>query len=171
MTTHAIPYFDSLCKDKCHHSCHSSRSRGTCILVNNNKPHSVISQISSECGNYGILICKIFTEVYAFVNIYGPNNDEPGFFLETFSQLKDVEIDHIIVAGDLNFVIDHNKDSLHYMREHNKNAKRVFLHLIDKHNLIDIWRHFNPSKRSYTWNRVNPLSVEDWICFFLLVNI
>ena len=107
MTTRAIPYFNSLWKGKCYHSCHSSRSRGTCILVNNNISYSVISQISSECGNYVILICKIFADVYAFVNIYGPNDDEPNFFLELFSHIKDVEIDHIVVAGDFNFIIDH----------------------------------------------------------------
>ena len=85
----------------------------------------------------------MFAEVYAFVNIYGPNDDEPNFFLELFGHIKDVEIDHIVVAGDFNFIIDHNKDSLNYVREHNKKAKRVFISLTDKYNLIDIWRRSN----------------------------
>ena len=167
MTTRAIPFFNSLWKGKCYHSCHSSRSRGTCILVNNNISYSVISQISSECGNYVILICKIFADVYAFVNIYGPNDDEPNFFLGLFSHIKDIEIDHIVVAGDFNFIIDHNKDSLNYVREHNKKAKRAFLGLTDKYNLIDIWRRSNPSQRSYTWTRVNPLKCGRLDMFFV----
>lgn len=167
MTPQTLPYFDSLWDGKCYHSCHSSHSRGTCIFIRKNTQNHIITEINSECGNYIILICRIHTEVFAFVNIYGPNRDQPTFFTKVFDHLKDIEVEHIVVAGDMNFIVDHETDCLNYVRENNMNAKRAFLQLADDFNLVDIWRYFNPITRKYTWNRRNPFKCGRLDMFFI----
>ena len=157
MTTRMIPYFECLWKGKGYHSCFSPRSRGTSILIRNTMQHSLISVINSDCGNYVIVVCKICTDTYAFVNVYGPNKDNPDFFTELGDHLDNFNVDHTVIGGDMNFVIDPNTDSLNYVSEYNRRAKQVFLQLTDRHNLIDIWRHTHPCDEKYTWVRKNPL--------------
>ena len=167
LTARALPYFNSLWKGGCYHACYSSCSRGSSILVSKNTEHNIIKEISSVCGNYVIAICRIGTEVFAFINIYGPNRDQPNFFVECFAHLENIEIDHVILGGDMNFVIDYELDSLNYVRENNVNAKRKFLEISDKHNLLDIWRSLNPSVRKYTWSRKNPFKCGRLDMFFV----
>ena len=167
MTTRSSTFFNSLWRGKCYHSCYSSRSRGTCILIDNNVQHSLIAEIMSDCGNYVIVICKVNRDTFAFINIYGPNRDSPNFFSEVLNHLEDVEVDHVILAGDLNFTIDSDIDCLNYVREHNVNAKLAFLQQTDKYNLIDIWRHAHPAERKYTWIRKNPFQCGRLDMFFV----
>ena len=36
------------------------------------------------------------------MNIYGPNSDDPDFFLNVFSKIDDSDHANLIVGGDLN---------------------------------------------------------------------
>ena len=167
LTERALPYFNSLWKGRCYHSWHSSDSRGACILISKNTEHKIIKEIKSDCGNYVILVCRIWNEVFALISLYGPNRDQPNFFVECFAHLKDIEIDHMILGGDMNFVIDPEIDCLNYVRENNVNAKQTFLRLSDENYLVDIWRHLNPTERKYTWTRKNPLKCGRLDMFFI----
>ena len=167
MTTDNIPYFNNLWNGKCYHACHTSRSRGSCILFSRNTQHELIKEIRDDSGNFMIVICKISTEVFAFINVYGPNRDQPQFFVEIFSKLEDIEIDNIITGGDMNFIIDPEADSLNYVRDNNVNAKQAFVKIANDNNLVDIWRHFNQPERKYTWTRTNPFKCGRLDMFFI----
>ena len=135
-------------------------------MFSKNTQHSIIKEIYSQCGNYVIVICKIKTETFAFLSIYGPNNDQPEFFQELFEQLKGIEVDHTILGGDFNFIIDPQTDALNYARENNVNARKKLIQLIQENNIVDIWRQFNPLERKYTWTRRNPLKCGCLDMFF-----
>ena len=167
LTAKTIPYFDSLWRGKAYHSCLSSRSRGTSILISSNLQYTAITDIKADCGNYVIVVCKINTESYAFVNIYGPNEDCPPFYRKLNNILEQFNVDYIIVAGDLNFVIDPATDSLNYVGENNINAKQTFLELTGKYNLVDAWRQLHPTECNYTWSRKNPLKRGRLDMFFI----
>ena len=147
-TKESLPYFNNLWQGKCYHSFHSSRSRGSCILFSKSTQHNIIKEINSPCGNYVIVICKINTETFAFVSVYGPNNDQPLFFQEMFERLNNIEVDHTVLGGDFNFIMDSQKDSLNYNRENNINAKEKFKQLMLESNITDVWRRFNPMGRN-----------------------
>ena len=119
LTSFSVPFFNDLWKGKSCHSCCSSVSRGTCILIDNKLQHSLIKEISSDCGNYVITICEVNTDTYAFISVYSPNRDCPQFFAKIFSCLEQVEVDFIVVGGDMNFTIDPEKDCHNYRRENN----------------------------------------------------
>ena len=76
------------------------------------------------------------------------------FYKSFFHNLKGFEVDHIVVAGDMNFIIDHKTDCLNYARENNENARRAFLQLADDFNLIDRYIEiFHPNQSKCTWSR------------------
>ena len=167
MTEQTLPFFNSLWRGTAYHSCFSARSRGTCILIDRNTSYSLIKNINSTCGNYVIVICRIQTHVFAFICLYGPNRDSPLFFTELFEHLENIEVDHIVLAGDMNFVIDPERDCLNYRTENNVNARQNFMQLANTFNMIDIWRQFNPNERVYTWTRKNPFQSGRLDMFFV----
>ena len=71
----------------------------------------LIAEKKSECGNFHMVACKIDNEAFLFVNVYGPNEDRPVFYKKLNNSIDEFSVDFIIVAGDLNFVIDPNIDS------------------------------------------------------------
>ena len=156
LTPKAIPFFDTLWKGTCFHSCFSSRSRGTSILFNRSLQYTLITDKSSECGNFHMVSCQINNETYLFVNVYGPNEDKPAFYEELNGHIGQFNVDFIILAGDLNFVMNPDADSLYYVGENNIRAKQAFKNLSYKYNLIDAWRQVHPNDRKYTWRRNTP---------------
>ena len=129
LTASSIPYFDSLWNGKAYHSCLTSRSRGASILINSNLQYSLIAEQASVCGNFQIVACKILDESYLLVSVYGPNEDNPAFYKNLSNIIEQFDVQYTIVAGDFNFVIDPNSDSLHYAGEYNVLAKQEFLKL------------------------------------------
>lgn len=167
LTEKTVPYFDNLWYGKAYHSCFSSRSRGTSILFNNNVQYSIITEKKSECGNFLMIVCKIHNESYLFVNVYGPNQDNPTFYKNLNDMIEQFDVHHTIVAGDFNFVMIPETDSLNYVNENNVRAKQTFLELSYKYNLIDAWRHMHPTERKYTWLRKTPIKAGRLDMFFV----
>ena len=157
LTTNTSHYFNNLWKGKTYHSCYTNRSRGVAIMVNHTLHHELIDFQKTECGNCLIITCKIGTRTYLLANIYGPNEDNPNFYLSLRSCIESCHTDHIILAGDFNFVMDFNRDTLNYVREHNTRAKEVFKNFANDNNLCDLWRKLHPNEMQYTWSKRNPL--------------
>ena len=162
-----IPYFDSLWHGNAYHSCFSSRSRGVSILISNTSPCSQLTLQKSSCGNLIFLRCIIDNESYLLVNVYGPNKDEPDFYKRLGTSIGKFDFQHIIVAGDFNFVMNPEKDSLNYINENNINAKQIFLEITDKHDMVDAWRHVHTDDRNYTWTKKTPFKAGRLDMFFV----
>ena len=89
-------------------------------------------------------------------NIYTPNNDDPGFFQRFFERLQDFNGDEITVSGDLNLVLDFNKDKkggLAKTHQHCAKVVQEYMHVLD---LADDWGTLNQEEQKYTWRRKNP---------------
>ena len=167
LTSNTVPYFDNLWFGKAYHSCFSSRSRGTSILINSTLQYSEIAESKSDCGNFHMLACKIHNESYLLVNVYGPNEDNPAFYQRLNKLIEQNNVQYTIVAGDLNFVMVPEVDSLNYVGEYNTRAKQKFTELSYKYSLIDVWRHMHPNDRKYTWLRKTPLKAGRLDMFFV----
>ena len=171
ITKKSTHFFNSLWPGKCYHSCHTNRSRGVTILIKQSVQQELIEVQYSECGNFVIVVCKFGTETYLMVSIYGPNEDDPNFYTNLSHTIRSYDTDHVIMAGDFNFVINPSIDSYNYAREYNPNAKRVFLNLVDEEELVDAWRELNPEKSEYTWARNNPIKCGRLDMFFVNANL
>ena len=82
VTVNSMHSFDRLWPGTCYHACKTSNSRGTSILIRRTLQHDIISEHYDSEGNYIVLICKIHSQIYTFVSVYGPNDDRPVFFLK-----------------------------------------------------------------------------------------
>ena len=160
-----IPFFDTLWPGKCYHSCKASNSGGTTILTKPSLPYDLIVEHSSEDGNFVLVVIKIKNNLLTIVNIYGPNDDTPSFYKRIDALLQQVPQENIIIGGDYNFVIDRVLDS-NYQQENNIHARKTFINIAKKYNLVDIWRRTHPDDREYTWTRRHPLKYGRLDMFF-----
>ena len=134
----------------------SSNSRGTCILFKNNI-NMVIhgSQIDTE-GRYVIIDIEIDTIRLTLASVYGPNEDNPEFFLNFVEHIESFENDNRIIAGDWNFVLDLDNDKKGGLRHTNFQARDIILAWMEETDMIDLWRHQNPDSFVFTWKRLRP---------------
>lgn len=141
----------------CFFSNYKSNARGVAILFNKNVEYKVHKQVSDNQGNFILLDLTIHNQRFSLVNIYGPNPDTPGFFLEVFKKIEEIGNKEYIICGDFNLILDPEKDCSNYKHLNNCKARAKVLDFINKNNLIDPFRENNPELRRYTWRKRNPL--------------
>ena len=101
------------------------------------------------------------------VNIYGPNRDDPNFYIKLNENIAKLKIPNLILAGDWNLVLDPTIDHCNYKRTNNVKAQEKVEEIIADHCLVDIWRELNPQLQRFTWRRTNPFQ-QSRLDFFLI---
>ena len=117
----------------------------------------ICSSLLDDDGRFLMLKVEINELKYILVNIYGPNNDNPDFFLEVFSKLEEIGNSSIILAGDLNIAVgplDYKGTCSHHKNIH---AKDIFNCYVDDFNLIDVWRREHINTQGFTRQQQNPI--------------
>ena len=135
----------------------NKNSLGVITVINNNFEYKLHSVQKDSGGRF--ILCDIELPGivrFLMLNIYGHNQDKPALLRNILEKLEDKMIRNWILCGDWNFVLDQNMDTYNYIQNNNPNSKLYFETFMEKHNLIDIWRKANPSKKNYTWFRTNP---------------
>ena len=129
----------------------TTRSCGQVILFSN-KCSNDISVIASS-KRFLAAKLTIRNKPTVVINTYAPNddNDKEIFFEEILNKVKDIDCEDIIIGGDFNCVLDNDKDII-TGRKHNQNTVNKFNDLIDRCDLYDTWRFFNPENNEYTWS-------------------
>lgn len=131
-------------------SSHNSNSRGVAILIRNSVSFTFKSLYNDPNGRYLLLSASINDVPLILMNLYGPNNDDPDFFLEVFSKLDNFEYSSILCAGDFNVVLGPLDYQGTKERHSNVNASNMLLALIEEFNLCDIWRNFHQNVKQYS---------------------
>ena len=103
------------------------------------------------------------------VSLYGPNRDDPEFYVELEERINDVGFENIIIGADWNLVLDYTLDYYNYKHHNNIKAQEQLLNLVINLDLLDIWRELYPEMRRYTWRRNTPLQ-QSRLDFFLLIS-
>ena len=148
-------------------SSYTSNARGVGILFNNNFEFKIKQVIKDISGNYIMLLIESFEKDFLLVNVYGPNRDNPDFYINLKEQIQNLGIENVIIGGDFNLVLDAAKDYHNYKHVNNPKAKEEVENMIEDLELNDIWRELNPDSLRYTWRRVNPLQ-QARLDFFLI---
>ena len=108
---------------KCFFSLYTSNSRGVAILFNSTfqyKHHGTIRDVN---GNLLIIDVTIENEILTLASLYGPNRNEPDFYSDLLSKLKELKNWHIIIVGDWNLLLDPCVDGRNYQHINNKKQK------------------------------------------------
>ena len=147
---------------KTFHSSFKSNSRGVCTLFNNTFEHEIHDEIKDPEGRYHILDITIQNNRVLLVNVYGPNDDDPLFFNNLFTQIQHFQNSAVIMAGDFNVVQNYMKDTINIKGQNNKNAQKVVNDMKLDLDLCDPWRSMNPESKLCTWHSKSKQSRIDY---------
>lgn len=101
------------------------------------------------------------------MNIYGPNKDDPVFYINLFKTIQEIGNDTYIICGDFNLIVDPDIDCSNYKHINNPKARNYIINKIKENNLFDPFRELHPSMKRFTWRRKNPLK-QARLDFFLI---
>lgn len=146
----------------------TSNSRGTCILIHRSVPHTVHRVIPDPNGRFLILDIDIYNIRLTLCNVYGPNVDDPTFYIELIREIEALPNDYRIIGGDFNLVLDLNLDKMGGRNITNRKSQILIQNWMDDSDLLDIWRFHHPDSRLYTWHRKNPSKVFCRLDFFII---
>ena len=136
---------------------YSSTNRTGCgCLIRNNANISIQNIIRDGDGRFIIMEVNIEDELFTLVNLYCPNKDEPQFFRNIFGILNNLNIDNLLLGGDINFVQDIDFDKIGRNLVSFRQSREVLNKFLNEENLIDIWRIRHPTEKKFTWQRRNP---------------
>ena len=138
----------------------TSNSRGVAVLF---KPglDASISHVFSD-GNGRVIILDVLIRKFKLriINVYAPNQDDPDFFLDLFSNFDDCDQANVILGGDLNLAmgpLDYQGSRVEHC---NSRSRNIFSFLTDEYNLNDTWRLMHPTDRVFTRHQQNPIALS-----------
>ena len=75
-----------------------------CILFSNFIEYKVCKAKMDQNGNMLILDLEVEGKQLTLINIYGPNEDSPDFFLKVQEIIEEFDNENVIICGDFNLV-------------------------------------------------------------------
>ena len=147
---------------------YSTQSRGVAILLNNTFDFKSKVVERDPQGNFIILNLKTFEHEFTLINIYGPNRDNPDFYLKMKQKIKDLGLTNIIWGGDWNLVLNPNLDLQNYRHVNNQKSQEIVTEMMDELNIADIWREINQELLQFTWRRARPVLQQSRLDYFLI---
>lgn len=101
-----------------------------------------------------IVEVEIENKDFLLVNVYGPNTDQPDFYINLRNEIEKLYINqHIILAGDFNVVLIQELDTMNYKKINNPKNQRELTKIINILDLEDSFRISHPELRRYTWRK------------------
>jgi exonuclease III len=77
----------------------TSNSRGVAIFIRKSVPIKFNSLYKDPCGRFLIISLKINNLPFVLVNLYAPNDDDPNFFLDLFTQIDQFDDSNLLIGG------------------------------------------------------------------------
>ena len=130
----------------------TANARGAAILFNQRLDYTLNSVNKDGDGRIISALLEIDDFTINIVNVYAPRTDTER---RTFYSDLDSYIltdNNNIVAGDTNIALT-KYDRLPNACVARQTARTELYKCMSKHELIDVWRQKNPTKREYTWTR------------------
>lgn len=126
-------------------------SKGVAIGFGKNSGF-IIEKIKADPeGQFLFLIGTIQDTKYTLANIYCPNKNPKKFLTEKLTELNDFKQGKLIVAGDFNFIMDHNLDSTSTVPDRERKQLKMVKKKLHELQLVDVWRIQHPSIKDYTY--------------------
>lgn len=145
---------------ECYFNNYNSQSRGMAILINNNFDFKFNNCDTDQNGNLFVLQASITNIDITMFYIYGPNKDDPDFYLTLKDKILQSQ-NPCIVVDDYNLLLDPSMDCFNYLNVYNRKAREVVLEMILQCSLVDCWRELNLEGKQYTWFKKNPIKKQD----------
>ena len=144
-----------------------NHSGGTLILnQGNNFDFQLIEQFEDALGRFNYIILEVKAQKFLIINVYatsGQTRDQESArkllwecLIAKFEHL-DVENYAIIMGGDFNMVLNELDRYPQLMRKKCASSEK-FKKLLNRLNVEDLWRVFNPNAQEFTYKATNNIS-------------
>ena len=87
-----------------------TNARGVITMFDRNLNVEIVEVNKDKNGRVLDIKVKIANQLIRLVIIYGPNQDQPDFFSELLTNLRNAAEDHVVIGGDFNVIIDPKLD-------------------------------------------------------------
>ena len=147
----------------------TTQSRGCAVLIKRNISTKIFKINCDNNGRYIIIDLLLSDYRLTLVNVYAPNEDDVTFFQEVLQKTEELQPESIVMVGDFNTImkIEDKKCSLSNKPGHPKCT--LFLNeMLQKLNMVDIWRLRNPRVNRFTWFKSSPRIMMERIDFVLM---
>lgn len=129
----------------------TSKARGVAILFRKNVQFQLASATTDPNGRYIMINGCINSFPVTFLNIYGPNTDDPNYFRKVFDLIPDLGTTNLIMGGDFNCYLDPYLDRLSSRSPATITSVQTLNNLIKSSNMVDIWRLQHPTDKDYSY--------------------
>ena len=143
-------------------------ARGVAVLIQRNIKVNVLEVRRDEGGRWILIRLELNGERMLISSIYGPNRDDPEFFVNLFNKIDETGEARKIVGGDFNLILDNSIDRRGEGMHKHENARKTVVNSLEILDLIDIWREKYEEKPGFTWRRSTPRPIQERLDFFLL---
>ena len=128
-------------------------ARGVAIFFGENFEYKILNTDKDTEGNMILADIEINETKFRLINMYGPNTNNEEFYTSITKKITENEQDYLIWCGDFNLTLNPQLDSNNYVNINNPKNRNIVINVIQEHNLTDIFRHYNPDKKRYTWHK------------------
>ena len=148
--------------------------RGVGILINNALDFSVLDRVEDPEENFLLLKTVIHGRQAILGSIYGPNDNNPGFFERLSRAIRKFGDTSVILGGDWNCTyatdpIETNLDCLNMQRLPNIRHSELLREICNEFILTDPYRLFYPIRKDYSFKpRCTASKNRSRIDFFLI---
>ena len=153
--THSTPEIEKVWENewggKIFFSHGAANARGVAVLAKKEWKNKITNIYIDKNGRMILLDLVEFNYTISIAALYAPNEDDPLFFRNIATLLKE-RSEHKILIGDYNLVLDVELDRLNTYCN-NQKAKEEILDMCDQYYLTDIWRIHHEDKKEYSWKK------------------
>ena len=147
-----------------------SNARGVAILIGNRFVGEVLEVIRDTEGQFLILKCKIDDMLFGIMNGYAPNQDKPEFFECLFNKVSSMNFVNCIIGGDLNLVLDIEKDAKE-CKTNNYKSQKVVNCFLENEQMCDAFRTIFPNAQRYMHFKRSPFCAARLDMFLMSMNL
>ena len=122
----------------------TTNARGAALICLNNNI-TINGEVCDPQGRYVMANIEFQQENFTLCNIYGPNKDDPSFYIDVFETVDSFQNANVIIGGDFNLVLnpelDRTRGSL--TTNYQQKSRGVVTEYINTNELCDLWRNRN----------------------------
>ena len=147
----------------------NSKAHGVAILFRRNLDIQILHTKTDHQGRIIMTKIQLNDQSVLLVNVYTPNEDDPEFFIDLFNQVNAEQVDHYVIGGDFNKVMNPEIDrkSISSRKYILPEASKVLNEQVSLNNWIDVWRLGHSDVEQFTWKRRKPITFSR-LDYFLL---
>jgi exonuclease III len=131
-------------------------NRGVGILVKTCNDFDQIEIKKDQTGNYLLIKCNLNGVTVLLGSVYGPNENDLGFYTDLESQIQTLNCANIIIAGDWNATWDlrnaeNNIDVINMAQIPSKSRSEAIRKMANACALTDPYRALHPTQREFSY--------------------